>query len=256
MSTGILTVPYTPVRSEPGHKAEQKSQLVFGETYEVVREEKSWIEIRSHFDDYTGWIDRQHYESWEAEFRSVAGEGFVINADYPLDCGGEPIWIPAGSFLPIEGVPQKEGFTLLGKPYHFKGEHLPQTGNFQNDVLQTALNYLNAPYLWGGKIPWGIDCSGLSQLVYKLAQIVIPRDSWKQAEAGMPVSSLEESRPGDLAFFEEEGRITHVGLLMKEDRIIHASGKVRIDPIDQRGIYRPEMQDYSHKLKLIKRIKS
>ena len=115
--------------------------------------------------------------------------------------------------------------------------------------------YLNAPYLWGGKTPFGIDCSGFTQMVYKLNGFALPRDAYQQAEIGETLSFVEEAEPGDLAFFDDdEGNIIHVGMVLEQGTIIHASGKVRIDALDHQGIYNKELKNYSHKLRLIKKI--
>ena len=115
--------------------------------------------------------------------------------------------------------------------------------------------YLNAPYLWGGKTPFGIDCSGFTQMVYKLNGYKIHRDASQQALEGEPLSFIEESEVGDLAFFDnDEGNIIHVGIIMENNYIIHASGKVRIDRLDHLGIYNPELKKHTHKLRVIKKI--
>ncbi len=121
---------------------------------------------------------------------------------------------------------------------------------------ETAARFLNCPYIWGGRIPSGIDCSGLTQLVYKIHGIAIPRDSWQQSEAGTVVSFLEEAENGDLLFFDnDKGKISHVGILMAQGLVIHASGRVRIDRLDHQGIYRDDLKRYTHKLRTIVRIK-
>ena len=122
-------------------------------------------------------------------------------------------------------------------------------------MTSTAYLFLNAPYLWGGKTPLGIDCSGFTQLVYKINGVKLKRDASDQALQGQTLSFIEESEPGDLAFFDDsEGNITHVGLLLENHRIIHASGMVRIDKIDQSGIFNIETQSHSHKLRFIKKM--
>ena len=115
--------------------------------------------------------------------------------------------------------------------------------------------YLNAPYLWGGKTPFGIDCSGFTQMVYRLNGFKLMRDAYEQATQGNALSFIEESSPGDLAFFDnKEGNITHVGIIMENNHIIHAHGKVRIDRLDQTGIYNVDLRTHSHKLRVIKSI--
>ena len=121
-------------------------------------------------------------------------------------------------------------------------------------VKQLVYKFLNTPYLWGGKSVFGIDCSGFSKLVYKLLNVAIPRDAWQQALHGDTVSFLQEAKCGDLAFFDdEEGKIVHVGILLNEHEIIHSSGKVRLDKIDNQGIQNVETKQRTHKLRIIKR---
>ena len=115
--------------------------------------------------------------------------------------------------------------------------------------------FLNAPYLWGGKTPFGVDCSGFTQMVYKLNGYKLMRDASQQSKQGEALSFIEESEPGDLAFFDnEEGNIIHVGIIMDDNYIIHASGKVRIDRLDHLGIYNAEINKHTHKLRVIKKI--
>ena len=138
--------------------------------------------------------------------------------------------------------------------YQFDGFTTP--GCVKKDKLvENALMYLNAPYLWGGRSPLGIDCSGFTQMVYRLQGVDLPRDAYQQAEVGTTLSFVEESEAGDLAFFDNnEERITHVGIILENNHIIHASGKVRIDRIDQQGIFKKELGTHTHKLRLIKSI--
>ena len=125
----------------------------------------------------------------------------------------------------------------------------------KNNIIKTAFLYMNAPYLWGGKTPLGIDCSGFTQMVYRINGYKLLRDASQQAAQGEALSFIEESEPGDLAFFDdEEGKIVHVGIILKENYIIHAHGKVRIDRLDHSGIYNVEKRKHTHKLRVIKKI--
>ena len=122
-------------------------------------------------------------------------------------------------------------------------------------MLEFAMRFLRAPYLWGGRTPVGIDCSGFTQLIYKSIGIQIPRDASQQVELGQPLDFASEGQIGDLAFFQnEEGRIVHVGMVCAPGKIIHASGQVRIDKLDDTGIFNCDTGKYSHQLRIIKRI--
>jgi cell wall-associated NlpC family hydrolase len=125
----------------------------------------------------------------------------------------------------------------------------------KDNLVKTAYQYLNSPYLWGGKTPFGIDCSGFTQMVYKLNGYKLLRDASQQSTQGEVLSFIEESEPGDLAFFDnEEGKIIHVGIMLENNYIIHASGKVRIDRLDHLGIYNAEINRHTHRLRVIKKI--
>jgi cell wall-associated NlpC family hydrolase len=115
-------------------------------------------------------------------------------------------------------------------------------------------HFLNSPYLWGGKSVFGIDCSGFVQQVLKMFGIKLLRDAYLQAEQGQPVQSLQEAKLGDLAFFQnEKGKVTHVGIMLDEGKIIHASGQVRIDTLNKDGIV-TEAGERTHSLHSVRRI--
>ena len=139
-------------------------------------------------------------------------------------------------------------------PHKFEGNFNEKTTS-KSELINTALLYLNAPYLWGGKTPFGIDCSGLTQMVYKINGYFLKRNAAEQATQGEALSFIEESEPGDLAFFDnDDGVIDHVGLIMKNNYIIHAHGQVRIDRLDHSGIFNTKEKRYTHKLRVIKKI--
>lgn len=243
---------FVPLRSGPSHKSEMLSQVLFGEKYEILDQAGHWIKIATLFDSYNGWIDMDHLQ------HSVYNEeatGHVLNRS--LTCyknDNTKMTLEAGCEI---YSPDFEKKTFSAGKSHFKAgndfdSHFIQTSDFLTDI---AMKFLNSPYIWGGRIPSGIDCSGLTQLSYKIFGRAIPRDSWKQAETGMPIDFIDETKPGDLVFFDDDrGKISHVGMILSRGLVIHASGRVRIDPIDHQGIFKHETKKYSHHLRTIKRI--
>lgn len=248
MTYGICNLGIVPLRSEPSDKSEMVSQLLFGELFECLEKNKKWCRIRSEYDKYEGWIDsKQFFELDSESFMNLCKSDKVLASDlveFSIDNNENLMPIPIGSEL--------SGINLLGLQY--EGNRITGKKPKQN-LIPTAFLYRNAPYLWGGKTPFGIDCSGLVQMVYKLNGYQLFRDASQQVGQGETLSFIEESEPGDLAFFEnEEGEIIHVGMIMKNNYILHAHGKVRIDRLDHNGIFNASTKRYSHRLRTIKRI--
>jgi hypothetical protein len=163
--------------------------------------------------------------------------------------------VVAGSSLPFYKS-ASNSFRIGSETYTIQGDKiLPVKKNVRNVLIENALKYFNSPYLWGGRSPFGVDCSGLSQILYKMIGIQIPRDAGQQALMGENITFVEEAQPGDLAFFDnEDGKIVHVGIIWEKNKIIHASGKVRIDNIDHFGIFNIDTGRYSHQMRLMRRI--
>jgi hypothetical protein len=244
------------VRAESSHRSEQVTQLLFGETYTVKEQFQDWIRICISDDDYEGWIPVSgHQEIGLTDHTELTKQKPFLCYDLVqvLVNHQSVVSILLGSNLPW----YRSGHLRIGSvSYTFEGNvRQPDNQVSSRNIVENAYMYLNAPYMWGGRGPFGIDCSGLTQMTFKLCGINLRRDAWMQAEGGQTIHLLDESQAGDLAFFDnEEGRITHVGILTSKNRIIHASGKVRIDSIDHHGIFNQELRRYTHNLRLIKRI--
>jgi gamma-D-glutamyl-L-lysine dipeptidyl-peptidase len=254
---GICRLSLVPVRQNPSDKSEQVSQLLFGEHYYVMfsDQENKWLRIKNYFDAYEGWIDATQHTSISKEYFDhilIADFKITIDLTSSLLYKKSPILILMGSIIPVTNT---ELFKIE-EQLAFNGEAKAQGQRRDYEFLKTiAQRYLNSPYQWGGKSPFGIDCSGFVQMVYKISGYKLPRDAWQQAETGEIVPDITSSKFGDLAFFKNEAeKITHVGIILENNRIIHASGKVRIDNIDQTGILQAESNLYTHKLSHIRRI--
>ncbi|MBL7761653.1 MAG: C40 family peptidase [Sediminibacterium sp.] len=241
-----------PLRAEAAHRSEMVSQLLFGETATVLDSTKDFVKIRCSYDGYEGWCQRSQLLEVSDEQAEAAGIQLAADFVNPMELDGTPMQIPMGASL---GLFQNS--TAQIGPFHFAYRGVlanPAAAIFEpGQIRQIAMGYLHTPYLWGGRSVFGIDCSGYAQQVYRFFNKSLPRDAYQQAELGEVVGFLQEAVTGDLAFFDnEEGRITHVGILLDAATIIHSSGKVRIDKIDNMGIIRSDTGERTHRLRLIK----
>jgi len=243
---------FVPLRAMPSHRSEMLSQVLFGEKYTIIDELAGWIKIELEFDGYRGWIDLSHVIHSEAH---NSDEKYVLNRSllcYRPD--GSKMVIEAGSEI-YEPDFNNKIFRAGENIYRTDSDFSEKYVKAEGSLTDTALKFINSPYIWGGRIPSGIDCSGFTQLVYKIHGITIPRDSWKQAETGQTIEFLKDCKPGDLVFFDNEpGKISHVGMILSEGLVIHASGRVKVDTIDHHGIFRRDTGKYSHRLRVIKRL--
>lgn len=257
MKGSICFTGFIPLRSEPSEKSQMITQILFGETYTVLLEEPKWAYIRLDYDGYEGWIDakmvlhvsEQEYETWKKSSAWIVPVSYIKVISEP---DKHSRFISGGSRIVFNGQ-DRNSFVIGNKEYYLSGTITPGKTGIQ--VQEVAMSFFNTPYLWGGCTFFGVDCSGLVQVVYKILGIKMPRDASKQIEMGHTINFVEEAQPGDLAFFDDvEGNIVHVGICLGRGDIIHASGEVRIDKLDHQGIFNQDKKEYTHKLRVIKRI--
>lgn len=241
-----------PLRAEASDRSEMVSQVLFGDAFKILKKTEKWSFICLLNDKYEGWIDNKQFtELSEYQYHLIENSTKAFNTDLIeyITTKKDLLTIPLGADLTF--LQHKEVNT---NNYQFEGQLISGIKPKSN-LLQIAFMYLNAPYLWGGKTPFGIDCSGFTQMVYRLNGHFIPRDASQQAKIGEALSFIEESEFGDLAFFDnDEGDIIHVGIIMENNYIIHAHGKVRIDRLDHLGILNMDSGRHTHKLRVIKKI--
>lgn len=259
MNYGISALSLIPVRKEPSEKSEMVSQALFGESFRIMDYLPGWYHIRMDFDGYEGWVDPKMVTPLnERQYLRIQKSPMAVTTDIfsliPVS-KEQNLMLVAGSTLPL-WRPYLKQFTLGTQTFSMKSNiSYGKIVDKRKVIISQALKYFNAPYLWGGRSPLGIDCSGFTQIIYKMAGIKLPRDAGQQVKCGTAMSFVEESQPGDLAFFDDdEGNITHVGILWERNKIIHASGKVRIDNIDQYGIINTDTKRYTHNLRVMKKI--
>ena len=263
MKYGITHLSQIAMREEPDHKAQLVSQLLFGDAYQIEDVLDNWLKIKTLDCGYEGYIDKklwnELHEDDAAEYSSLNKyivtdylifiKEFETNITFPVFMGSsfpypQDNMLILGNVIFVIELPETRTFS----------KH-PNLSEEQTALLQFASGYLRASYLWGGRTPAGIDCSALVQLAFKSINILLPRDTSQQVNNGTQIDFATEWQIGDVAFFDnEEGKITHAGIICGKDKILHASGFVRIDMLDTTGIYNTQLEQYTHKLRIVKRL--
>ena len=251
MHTSISILGVIPGKAEPSHKSEMVSQLLFGEEFQIIEKQNDWVHINSLRDDYNFWIEDKQCDLFATSHEKSANYELSRELFSKVNINNQFIKntiIPIGSIL--HKTPNNE-YEVNGEKYLIEGQvHTPKPK--RSDLIYFANSFLNTPYLWGGKTPLGIDCSGFTQICLRMIGIELPRDAYLQEGKGIS-TKLIEAQPGDLAFFENsKGKISHVGIILEHNKIIHASGHVKIEPLNEKGIYSPQLKIHTHNLCSIK----
>lgn len=241
-------------RLNPSEKSEMVNQLLFGDLVKVLSTDKSWVLVENQHDNYQAWtnilqlqeISYEDYIAFSQSSKYYSSSLFKRSEDE----SGNSVAYSFGSWL--HGY-QSGIFTVSGMKFKHETEILEPSHNLS--IKELAMEYVGSPYLWGGRSIFGIDCSGFVQMVFKLYGVSLPRDASQQVEKGELVNFIDEAKEGDIAFFEnEEGSIIHTGIILNDKKIIHASGEVKINEIDHNGIFDKNLDKYTHKLRVIKRV--
>lgn len=253
MEKAVCNLSVIPVRAMPSEKSEMTTQLLFGETCDIIDSVKNWLLIRTHFEQYEGWCSNNQLQLiHDASIQIPEYERLTIvskTAIIQQEMKAEQI-LSFGSSIAGNWIAAQSNYKIIVGETRLHVQHLKT-----KQLIEDALKFMGTPYLWGGRSIFGIDCSGFIQLVFKANGVALPRDASQQVKLGSTVNFIEEAQPGDLLFFDNEvGQIVHVGMLISGNNVIHASGYVRIDMADHHGIFNDQQKKYSHKLRIIKRI--
>lgn len=257
MYYGICLQNYIPMRAEPSERSEMVSQVLYGELFLIIETNKAarFTKIRLLYDDYEGWIDEKTaiilendtyqriIELTEHPLNELYSKIYINDGSERTLGAGCSLWVKKKSIIYPEDV--------LSVDNGINSEQI----EIREKIQKYSIRWIDIPYLWGGRSVFGADCSGFVQNIYKQVGIKLPRNSGEQSQKGNIVNFLSEARPGDLAFFDnEEGEITHTGIIMEDGKIIHSSGMIKIDLIDHQGIFSEYTARYTHKLRLIKNV--
>ena len=231
-----LSLNSAAIRSEPSHRSEMVNQLLYGESFTVLEESGSWSMIRSNHDAYAGWME-------SAIVHSSPQESYIQDSILTSTCYLDRLntLLSPGSFIDMK-IPESLSC-------HFPNPEL----TISEALNLISKNFLNVPYLWGGRTVFGVDCSGLSQLFLRFCGLHIMRDASEQSDMGLTIP-FEELKLGDLLFFHNDKyKIIHVAIVFAETQVIHASGKVHLANFDQKGIY-IHSNSYTHNFAFAKRL--
>ena len=260
MGFGISLLSLIPIRKEPDERSEMTSQLLFGEHFKILNIKHNWALIEASFDSHKGWVDEKMITEIKLQTYNA------LNFDTPFVIKRKTVnlklenmsiqQIYAGSTIPFFN---RDSCRFSIESRHFETSEKLNNSDIKSisqEISDVSLLYCNSPYLWGGRTPFGIDCSGFTQIVYKICGIKLPRNAAQQSGYGKAVKNIRKSQIGDLGFFTkmQADEITHTGILLNDNKIIHASGKVRIDKIDDKGIFNEEINAYSHRLISIRNV--
>lgn len=259
MEYGIALTPVIPMRASADEAAEMTNQLLFGDTFRILEERPRWYLVENIFDGDTGWIDwKMATPITEAYLTELAQKPLFVARQPITDLHqkGEkrPLRISMGSVLP--GYDEQSGTFRVNDQLFTVPRRMamPVKPSYIRALLRTAELFLNTPYLWGGRNIFGADCSGFVQVVYRMHGIFLPRNARQQILLGEPVASFTDAYPGDLAFFAKpDGKITHVGIVLTPDRILHCSGDVHVDKLTAEGIWSDRLQCYTHSEPILRR---
>jgi Cell wall-associated hydrolases (invasion-associated proteins) len=254
MAYAVCRVPVAPLRAEAAHESEMSSQLLLAEAGTVLEETKDFVRLQCLHDGYEGWCQRRQLaftNTWHPDAGNLLLTAGWVNA---ITINGIPARVPMG--VPVLSTDNAHQLQHTLRIHYGNSAVWDAAKSIPTPeaMVERASLFLNTSYIWGGRSVFGIDCSGFVQMVYRFFNIPLLRDAWMQATHGEVVGFLQEARCGDLAFFDDaEGRITHVGILLNDHEIIHASGNVRIDRIDNAGIVNTDTGQRTHQLRIIKR---
>ena len=260
------------MRAEASEGAEQNTQILFGETFDVLEEKPRWNRVKLHLDGQEGWVDAKmvtkmspaEYKSYHEAYIGSSAIVAMPMAYAVSENNGQTIPLTAGTRLAKYQVTKDEAqkiffgrFEVLGVGFRIDpGMVIAKSPDLnEQNLLQTVRFFLNIPYLWGGKNAMGMDCSGFTQVIMSLFGKALKRNAGEQATQGRKISDLSKVQAGDLVFFDhEDGKISHVGVAIDSERVIHCSGRVKVEKLDSNGIFNAETGVYSHHLMAIRRV--
>jgi hypothetical protein len=245
-TAAVATAAVAPLNAEPAVTAQHVSEVLHGETLVVLERREAWLRVRAG-DGYHGWIHTEYVtlgtSEWAADWdaRATARSlGCELRGD------DTRLRLPIGARLALRRDEHVE--SADGRAHRVVGGAARPEIEVRTEArflapTEWALRWFGgAPYAWAGRTEWGCDCSGLSQAVFAARGVALPRDSDQQVTAGREVAIDARGRgyeAGDLLFFADGGRVSHVAIWAGAGRIVHAAlsrgGVARDDLLGHEG---------------------
>ena len=256
-----IKTPVASIYEKPSFASQMITQALMWEPVEILDETYNWYRIRQ-WDHYTGWVNSFYltdntfedeggfhiYDRFCPVYSEAVDDSFVISE---LSIGSR---LPGECILEVDDGREKILLPDLASGWISRQQKPNHTLN--NNIVNFATKLIGIPYLWGGKSGFGFDCSGFVQTVYLLAGIELPRDSKDQVSYSNFVDiSIQNANPGDLIFFSEDEKISHVGIYLNDGKFIHCSGEVKINSFNSTDkIYSESLHQKIHSVKSIQNI--
>lgn len=223
---GVAAV--APVMAQPSVRSEQVTQLVMGETADLLESSNEWRRLRTHLDGYEGWVHHGYVRELPAgELAEWQRSASAFSQGARIATGREPVTAPLRARLAlVDGLVAlpdgRAGRVVEGVVR--EAEAVELTARAAAPAELALEHFAGSHYQWGGVTPLGVDCSGLVQTTWLMRGIRLPRDASEQAGAGSAVAP-EAAAPGDLLFFTGDAgsAITHVAILAAGDTLVHST---------------------------------
>ena len=232
----VISTAVAPIHKEANFLSEMVTQGLMFESANIINKKDTWYNIVME-DGYEGWIHHFYMSENKLKFQNSL---ILSNRYTPIRTkrGKDGNILALLSFATVVPLIEKTSgycnIELINGKTGFIPAQSDSISNCRDDIMYLAHSLMGAPYMWGGKSSFGYDCSGFVQMVLKAVGISIPRDTGQQIQSDkLKEISITDAQAGDLVYFSENGCINHVAFIAEEGKILHSSGEVKLESINE-----------------------